>query len=381
VPLPAAQPKLKAAVPPPDGVTCSLIVASGMLPPSAQAPTVHWAACPRSRLCCSGRIPTHKLAGAVAAATELACPVMMAAVSTTGLPAAVSVGFGLELGAGVSVLGTAVGVSVVGVGVGVIVVGDGVGVFVDGVGVGVGVGVSVVGVGVGVAVVGVGVGVVAVGVGVGVPVVAVAVGEGGAVAVVVGDGAVEVCAGDGLGEAVGGWRDSHDSLTRGGDDAARGRGEHGASRREGNRRAPRVPQTHLTSLPALSVLLWNATFTVKLRDWRIRQMGNIRPLWNANHPSLITKRHVPPRRDSVGRPSKVERSSLSGWLPGRCSACLNQWLWLRSAFALPVREVQLSASPDLRLQTAPAVVSYRIESIDQAPPLRDTPALRDGTHR
>jgi hypothetical protein len=31
---------------------------------------------------------------------------------------------------------------------------------------------------------------------------------------------VEVCAGDGLGEAVGGWRDSHDSLTPGGVSAA-----------------------------------------------------------------------------------------------------------------------------------------------------------------
>jgi hypothetical protein len=67
VPSPLAQPKLKVGIPAP-AVDCSWILASGTLPPTVQAPTAHWDACPRSVLCCRGRIPTHKLTGVVAAA-------------------------------------------------------------------------------------------------------------------------------------------------------------------------------------------------------------------------------------------------------------------------------------------------------------------------
>ena len=75
VPLPAAQPKLKAAGPAP-AVEVSWILTSGTLPPSVQAPTSHWAACPRSLPCCRGSTPTHKLTGVVAAPRN--------AVKTTG---------------------------------------------------------------------------------------------------------------------------------------------------------------------------------------------------------------------------------------------------------------------------------------------------------
>jgi hypothetical protein len=67
VPLPPAQPKLKVGIPAP-AVDCSWILASGTLPPIVQAPTAHWAACPRTLLCCRGRTPTHKVTGVVLAA-------------------------------------------------------------------------------------------------------------------------------------------------------------------------------------------------------------------------------------------------------------------------------------------------------------------------
>ncbi len=67
VPSLVPQPKLKTGAPAP-AVDCSWILASGTLPPTVQAPTAHWDACPRSLLCCSGRIPTHRLTGVVVAA-------------------------------------------------------------------------------------------------------------------------------------------------------------------------------------------------------------------------------------------------------------------------------------------------------------------------
>lgn len=47
------------------------MLASGTLPPSVQAPTSHWDACPRTLVCCRGRIPTHKLTGVVVAAAAV----------------------------------------------------------------------------------------------------------------------------------------------------------------------------------------------------------------------------------------------------------------------------------------------------------------------
>jgi hypothetical protein len=67
VPSPLEQPKVKAGVPVP-AVDCSWSLTSGRLPPTAQAPTAHWVACPRSLFCCRGRTPTHKLTGVVLAA-------------------------------------------------------------------------------------------------------------------------------------------------------------------------------------------------------------------------------------------------------------------------------------------------------------------------
>jgi hypothetical protein len=67
VPLPLPQPKLKVGIPVP-AVDCSWILASGTLPPTVQAPTSHWDACPRTLLCCMGMTPTHKLTGVVVAA-------------------------------------------------------------------------------------------------------------------------------------------------------------------------------------------------------------------------------------------------------------------------------------------------------------------------
>jgi hypothetical protein len=63
-PLPLPQPKLKIGVPVP-AEAVSWMLAADTVPPSAQAPTSHLAACPRSLLCCRGTTPTHRLAGAV----------------------------------------------------------------------------------------------------------------------------------------------------------------------------------------------------------------------------------------------------------------------------------------------------------------------------
>ena len=60
VPLPVPQPKVKVG-PPAPAVAASWILASGTLPPTVQAPTAHWDACPRWMLCCRGATPTHKL--------------------------------------------------------------------------------------------------------------------------------------------------------------------------------------------------------------------------------------------------------------------------------------------------------------------------------
>jgi hypothetical protein len=152
VPSALPQPKLKCGVPAPAGFACSRIVASGTVPPVAQAYTAHWVACPRSPLCCRGSTSTHRLTCAVAAAAPA---LAMAAVKTMApRAAALAVDVGVAVaGVGVGVVGVGVGVAVVGVGVGVVGVGVGV------VGVGVGVAVVPVGVGVGVAVVGVGDGV------------------------------------------------------------------------------------------------------------------------------------------------------------------------------------------------------------------------------
>jgi len=67
VPLPVPQPKVKAG-PPAPAVAASWILASGTLPPTVQAPTAHWDACPRWMLCCRGATPTHKLTPEVVAA-------------------------------------------------------------------------------------------------------------------------------------------------------------------------------------------------------------------------------------------------------------------------------------------------------------------------
>ena len=91
VPSLFGQPKLKLGVPLPTGVASSWIVTSGTVPPVAQAATAHWAAWPRSGLCCKGRTSTHKLTGAVLAAawapargtaTAAVFAVTMAAVKT-----------------------------------------------------------------------------------------------------------------------------------------------------------------------------------------------------------------------------------------------------------------------------------------------------------
>jgi hypothetical protein len=68
VPFPVPQPKVKMGAPAPV-VAPSWILASGTLPPTVQAPTAHWEACPRWTLCCRGAIPTHKLTAEVAAGT------------------------------------------------------------------------------------------------------------------------------------------------------------------------------------------------------------------------------------------------------------------------------------------------------------------------
>jgi hypothetical protein len=185
VPLPLAQPKVKVGTPAP-AVDCSWILASGTLPPSVQAPTSHWAACPRLLLCFRGTTPTHRLTGVVLAAAA------WNAVSTMGRPA--------TLFAAALVVDVSVGVGVVGSGVGV--VGSGVGVVGSGVGVGVvGSGVGVVGSGVGV--VGSGVGLVRVGAGV------VGAGVVGAA-----DG-VPVAEADALGDVLTTFSGSQDSLSPG----------------------------------------------------------------------------------------------------------------------------------------------------------------------
>ncbi len=161
MPSPVPQPKLKLAGPVPAGAAVRSTVTSATVPPSAQAPTAHWAACPRSSPRCSGTTPTHKVAGPVAAVT-------LASVDAEEAD-----------------------------GVGVAVVADGVGVTV--VAVSVGAGVDVVAVPVGAAVLEV----------------AVAVPDAVAVAVAVAVADAGVRVADGLGEAVGACSASHDSLSPG----------------------------------------------------------------------------------------------------------------------------------------------------------------------
>jgi len=154
VPLPAAQPKVKVGVPAP-AVDCSWSLASGRLPPWVQAPTSHWAACPRSVLCCRGTTPTHRLTGEV---EVVGAGVVGADVVGAGVVGADVVGAEVV---GADVVGAdVVGADVVGAEVvGVAVVGEGEGVGVVSVGDGDGVGVAVVGEGEGVGVVSVGDGV------------------------------------------------------------------------------------------------------------------------------------------------------------------------------------------------------------------------------
>ena len=66
VPAPLPQPETKEGAPAP-ALDCSEIRASGRVPFSVHAPTSHWEACPRTVLSWSGRIPTHRLTGVVAA--------------------------------------------------------------------------------------------------------------------------------------------------------------------------------------------------------------------------------------------------------------------------------------------------------------------------
>lgn len=65
VPAALPQPKLKPGAPPLAGVACSLMLASGTIPPVDQALTVHCAACPRSLLACARAISTQRLTGVV----------------------------------------------------------------------------------------------------------------------------------------------------------------------------------------------------------------------------------------------------------------------------------------------------------------------------
>ena len=158
-PLPLPQPKVKDGEPAP-ALDCSWIEAADTVPPSAQAPTSHSAACPRPAPCCSGTTPTHKLAGVTAAAAAWNA-VRTATWSETPAAAALAVDVPVDAGADVAGAGVVgaevVGAGVVGAGVvGAEVVGAGV------VGAGV-VGAAVVGAGVAGAVV-VGAGVVGAGV-------------------------------------------------------------------------------------------------------------------------------------------------------------------------------------------------------------------------
>jgi len=196
VPSLLPQPKLKVGVPAP-AEDCSWILASGTLPPTVQAPTAHWAACPRSLLCCRGRTPTHKLTGVVLAAAAWNA---VRTMGRPGTPSAAALIVDVSVGVGVGVVGVGVGVEGVGVGVGVV-----------------GVGVGVEGVGVGVGVVGVGVGVVGVGVGAaGVDVLAVGAGVG----VVDAFAVAEAFVADALGAGLTDCRGSQDSLLPGGVAAA-----------------------------------------------------------------------------------------------------------------------------------------------------------------
>jgi len=131
VPLPLAQPNVKVGAPAP-AVDDSWILASATLPPWVQAPTSHWAVCPRSVLCCRGTTPTHKLTGVVVAAGAWNAVKTMRRSATLWAPAPaveVSVAVGEAVGDGVSDgVGVGVGVSDgVGVGVGVSVGADEVG--------------------------------------------------------------------------------------------------------------------------------------------------------------------------------------------------------------------------------------------------------------
>ena len=111
VPSLLPQPKLKVGVPAP-AEDCSWILASGTLPPTVQAPTAHWAACPRSLLCCRGRTPTHKLTGAVLAAAAWNA---VRTMGRPGTPSAAALIVDVSVGVGASVVGGAVvGAAVVG---------------------------------------------------------------------------------------------------------------------------------------------------------------------------------------------------------------------------------------------------------------------------
>ena len=115
VPLPLAQPNVKVGAPAP-AVADSWILASATLPPWVQAPTSHWAACPRSLVCCRGTTPTHKLTGVVVAAGAWNAVKTIRRLAT---PAAAVVAVEVLVGVAVGVVGDGVGVGVVSVGVGV----------------------------------------------------------------------------------------------------------------------------------------------------------------------------------------------------------------------------------------------------------------------
>ena len=113
-PLPLPQPKVKDGEPAP-ALDCSWIEAADTVPPSAQAPTSHSAACPRPAPCCSGTTPTHKLAGVTAAAAAWNA-VRTATWSETLAAAALAVDVPVDAGADVAGAGV-VGAEVVGAGV------------------------------------------------------------------------------------------------------------------------------------------------------------------------------------------------------------------------------------------------------------------------
>jgi hypothetical protein len=96
VPLPLPQPKLNSGAPPTSGTACSVSVASGMVPPVAQAVTVHWADLPRSLAACDRTTWRQRLtreAWETVLAVELV-PVGVAEGEPVGVLLAVAVGLG-----------------------------------------------------------------------------------------------------------------------------------------------------------------------------------------------------------------------------------------------------------------------------------------------